>query len=603
MHKMISKLLSRIPVLLFVISITEAAPPNDTCENPLPIEGQGAFAFDNTEATYEGFLPSDVWYCWTSPFTGTVSIDTCSGTTVDTFLRVYKDCSCPPAGARLIDSDDSCATQSRGSFAARAGQEYLVEIGTKFDFVLGGPGTLYIDYGPDQQWPDLPVACHYDPNFGVTLSMCQPHDRWDVTTSDRDTAIVADNFAPAADGEISELCWWGTYLNDLGNWGDESIDRFEVRYFENDGGMPGALIAGPFSQASGSLAVNGPVLELGLFHSGQRKYGFSATHAPVSVLADQCYWLEITNASLFGSQWQWAHAISGDGRSLRDGGLGIQPDGFDALDVLGEDMAFCPHLDLATEFECYAAPDHDSCVDSRFIDEGLHPIDTAGATTDGPVVPLMEFSEPSACGFPLGDDQIHRDVWYDYVAPCSGLLTLSLCGSDFDTKIAVYPFGDCADLDQPIACNDDACGDDPGYPSVLRMQLEQGAALLIRIGGYDGAFGRGVIDLDFAITPPTFGDLATYADFASCFTGPCTSPPCESLSDSTSCCHAQDFDADGDVDAEDLIGLMAILSGPPLELTVTHPDDRPDFEEAKTAPVSRSDGSFPVPAAFGIPVP
>ena len=342
MHKITNKLLSRIPALLLVVSITEAAPPNDECANAVPIEGQGAFAFDNTDATYEGLLPSDVWYCWTSPFTGTVSIDTCSGTTVDTFLTVHKGCDCYPSSVdRVVFNDDSCATQSRGSFVALAGQEYLVEIGTKFDAVLGGPGTLYFDYGPDQQWSDLPVRCDYNPNFGVALSMCQPHDRWEVTTSDRDTAIVADNFAPEADGAISELCWWGTYLNDLGDWGDESIDRFEVRYFENDGGMPGALIAGPFSQASGSLAVNGPVLELGLFRDGQRKYGFSATHAPVSVLADQCYWLEITNASLYGSQWQWAHATSGDGRSLRDGGLGIPPDGFDGLDVIAEDMAFC----------------------------------------------------------------------------------------------------------------------------------------------------------------------------------------------------------------------------------------------------------------------
>ena len=597
MREMINRLLSRVPAILLLVSITEAAPPNDTCENPAPIEGQGVFVFDSTDASYEGFLPSDVWYCWTSPFTGTVSIDTCSGTTVDTFLIVHESCSCPPSGPTVILSDDSCVTQSRGSFGALAGQEYLIEIGTKFDDVLGGPGTFFIDYGPALIWFDVPVSCT------VSRETCQPPDRWDVSTSDRLGSVTADNFVPAVAGSVTQLCWWGTYLNDLGDWGDVSIDTFEVRYYDNDGGVPGNLIAGPFSQESGDLLVYGPILEPGLFPEGQRAYGFSASHEPVAVQSGECYWLEITNASLFSSRWQWAHAVSGDRRSLQDGGSGLPPDGFDAFDTQSVDMAFCLDVELSEEYGCFAPPDHDSCVDSRFIDEGLINFDTAGATTDGPVVPLMEFSGPSACGFPIGDDQIHNDVWYDFVVPCSGLLTISLCESDFDTKIAVYQFGDCADLGDPIACNDDACGDDPGYPSVLLLPLDDGAELLIRIGGYDGAFGQGMIYLDFVITPPTFADLSTYAEFASCFTGSCVSLPCDSLADSTSCCNAQDFDADGDVDAEDLIGFMAILSGPPPERTIAPSNDRRFYDETKAAPVSRDADSFPVPAVIGTPGP
>ena len=135
------------------------------------------------------------------------------------------------------------------------------------------------------------------------------------------------------------------------------------------------------------------------------------------------------------------------------------------------------------------------------------------------------------------------------------------------------------------------------------LQLDEGAELLIRIGGYDGAFGQGIIDLDFAITPPTFADLSTYAEFASCFTGSCVSPPCDSLSDATSCCNAQDFDSDGDVDAEDLIGFMAILSGPPPERTIAPSNDRRFYDETKAAPVSRDADSFPVPAVIGTPGP
>ncbi len=589
-----NKLLPGIPALLLLVSIIEAAPPNDTCEYPAPIEGQGVFAFDNTDATYEGFLPSDVWYCWTSPFTGTVSIDTCSGTTVDTYLTVHEGCGCPRRyDDGVVLSDDSCVTQSRGSFDALAGQEYLLEIGTKFGAVRGGPGSIFIDYGPALSWSEAPVSCT------VSRETCQPPDRWHVSTSDRLGAVTADNFVPAVAGSVTQLCWWGTYVNDLGDWGDVAIDAFEVRYYANDGGLPGKLIAGPFSQASGGLAVYGPVLEPGLFPDGQRAYGFSASHEPVSVQDGECYWLEITNASLFSSQWQWAHALSGDRQSLLDGGNESSPDGFDRFDLTNGDMAFCLDIQLSEEYGCFAPPDHDSCIASRYIEEGLIPIDTAGATTNGPTVPLIGGHVPPVCGFPLGDDQMHNDVWYDFVAPCSGLLTISLCESDFDTKIAVYPFGDCADLGDPIACNDDACGDDPGYPSVLSVPLDEAAELLIRIGGYDGAFGQGVIELDFAIAPPTFADLSTFAEFASCFTGACAAQPCDLLPDSSSCCHAQDFDADGDVDAEDLTGFMAILSGPPQKMTIAAPDERPFVDESNTAPILRDDRSFLVPAAIG----
>ena len=225
---MIGGLASIVVSAIFSSPAVIAAVANDECEDAEPITGQGVFLFDNAVATMDGTVTGlcvdeywtpgphvlhDVWFCWTSPFTGSVSIDTCGRTTVDTRIAVYDGCdSCPPVFAReLACSDDHCATQSRVSFDAVADQDYLIRLGTTDDDDLGGgSGTFAIDYGVPLVWADVQASC------GELLDVGQPPDHWNVLTSDRANLIVADNFVPAVSGDIDQLCWWGTYLQDLG---------------------------------------------------------------------------------------------------------------------------------------------------------------------------------------------------------------------------------------------------------------------------------------------------------------------------------------------------------------------------------------------------
>ncbi|MCH7993122.1 MAG: DnaJ domain-containing protein [Planctomycetes bacterium] len=326
--------------------------------------------------------------------------------------------------------------------------------------------------------------------------------------------------------------------------------------------VPGNLLAGPFGQADNTLDVHGPILEPRLLSDGQRQYGYAASHEPVPVIAGECYWLEISNASLFESQWQWANSAFGDGRALQDGGLENVPDGYSDVDAVVEDMAFLLSVPLSTDHDCYLAPDNDFCSDSQPIEEGFVSFDTTGATTDGPPVPLRSVIPTSECGFPLGDGQINSDIWFDFVATCSGLLTINLCESQFDAKIAIYESGDCAELGVPIACNDDACGDDSGRQSALVVRLDDEADLKIRVGGYDGATGPGVIDLSFLIAPPPIVDVFDYSKFAACFTGPCPAAPCDLPLYAPRCCQAQDYEVDGDVDLEDFVKFHQALISP-----------------------------------------
>ncbi|MCB9854213.1 MAG: FG-GAP repeat protein [Phycisphaerales bacterium] len=100
--------------------------------------------------------------------------------------------------------------------------------------------------------------------------------------------------------------------------------------------------------------------------------------------------------------------------------------------------------------------------------------DTTGASTDGQPHPLCNA---------FGSDDIANDVWFDWTANLTGVITLSICDSTttVDTKIAVY---DGAGCNEPIlACNDDACG----TKSELTFECVSGNLYKIRIGNYPGA--------------------------------------------------------------------------------------------------------------------
>ena len=120
---------------------------------------------------------------------------------------------------------------------------------------------------------------------------------------------MADDFTPVGDGDVSSLCWWGAYgqPNLSGGFDDcQGLhpDSFELTYYENAGGIPGAAVA-TFSQLDGTLTVAGPVVTGGLIADALPEYAFTATHAPVSVVAGQCYWVMITNLPATDCFWFW----------------------------------------------------------------------------------------------------------------------------------------------------------------------------------------------------------------------------------------------------------------------------------------------------------
>ena len=93
-----------------------------------------------------------------------------------------------------------------------------------------------------------------------------------------------------------------------------------------------------------------------------------------------------------------------------------------------------------------------------------------------------------------GSSNSSRSVWFKYTAIESAPLTITTCGSGFDTVVSVYDTTSCpSGTGTQIACNDDA-----GTPaacagttqSAVTINAAAGSTYYIRVAGFNGAFGN-----------------------------------------------------------------------------------------------------------------
>jgi len=128
---------------------------------------------------------------------------------------------------------------------------------------------------------------------------------------------------------------------------------------------------------------------------------------------------------------------------------------------------------------------NNNCGSPTAISEGSLVYSNVGATTDGP-------AEPADCLF-FSQGDIRSDIWYCYTATCTGSATISLCGSGYDTKMAVYAGCECPDpagqagRERPLACSDDDCGlGVDNTQSRVTVNVTAGQSYMVRVGGFFG---------------------------------------------------------------------------------------------------------------------
>ncbi len=135
---------------LLSISCEGVTPPpssKDDCENAKAIGDVTDQQFDTTDATFDGpglcMTSPNIWYCYTATCTGNATVSL-AGSSFDTMLAVYDGCECDPTSDDLIECNDDAGAgyQSAVTFAAIAGNQYLIELGGYISET--GPGLLSI---------------------------------------------------------------------------------------------------------------------------------------------------------------------------------------------------------------------------------------------------------------------------------------------------------------------------------------------------------------------------------------------------------------------------------------------------------------------------
>lgn len=136
----------------------------------------------------------------------------------------------------------------------------------------------------------------------------------------------------------------------------------------------------------------------------------------------------------------------------------------------------------SADFTLRVLPANEYCTEALPVVEGFIRFGTDGTTTDGP-------DEPGRCDS-TDNSTVESDIWFRYIASCTGTATASLCGSSYDTKLALYGRR-CPVVGSALACNDDYCG----RQSKLVFEVTKGDEYLLRVGGHAGAQGNGVLML------------------------------------------------------------------------------------------------------------
>ncbi len=135
--------------------------------------------------------------------------------------------------------------------------------------------------------------------------------------------------------------------------------------------------------------------------------------------------------------------------------------------------------DYSAYFSIRIPPTNDECIDAIAVTEAA-PYLGSSAGASG--------TSTSSCGF--GDT---NDVWHSFTPTSSSTYSISLCGSAFDTTLAVYD--GCGGTE--LACNDDFCG----IQSEVHLYLTGGYTYFIRVAGYYGLIGDYILTVTDMISP------------------------------------------------------------------------------------------------------
>lgn len=501
-------------------------------------------------------IENDEWFLWTSPGEGTATITGCTGlggASGDTKVAVYASTQCPGRFNQAIAcNDDACGTVSALSFAAACGQQFLIQIG-KYPGSPNGTGTLEVSLAPSQPGCVCPrtftgnsamlpfnFASHFPTENIYPADLCNdPFGaryptwyRW-VAVGNGAATVFGCGLGNTSDTKVSVYRGCPPTLQNAVGCSDDSCGlQPELSFLFSDGveyliqigtgtriSVYGAgtlafiatVFPPPANDACGSptpISGSGMVpfdTRIASNDGGPWCGDISESIPDVWFRYTSTAQANVTFSTCIGTPFNTVLAAYA---SCNGTLLGCSDDSCGAQSRLTVPVA--PNSPILVRvggavgtletgmltFESTLGPPNDPCENATPISQATSPVpfSTVQATNEAD-------NSVGACG----SSQNTRDVWFLYLAPRNGIVTLSTCTTtDYDSVVEVYS-GCLRSGGQRLYCSDDSCSE---HNEILTVPVIAHQYYKIRVAGYAGDFGSGSLSV---IDPPAIVDTCASA--------------------------------------------------------------------------------------------
>ncbi len=479
-------------------------PSNNDCAHAIELT-EGSHLFSTVLATTDGAptcRPRDnTWYSYTATCTDTLAV-TVDSANYSTFLSVYDGSSCASVP---LACDSSGGSSAAVQIDATAGQSYLISIG---GITTTGSGTLTVRQAPGNDDCDSALAVVdgmyiYDTTCATDGSeTCDGNNNqvWFRYTAPCDAFVTIDTIGSSYDTwlSVSEgACGGATCIAQS----DDAVGVQSRVTIEVSADQQLLIAAGGFSSRVGAGVLNietRPVNDLCIdavqvidgTYAYDTRCAVEENTAPCG--SGRSVWFAYNVgacdgtlvADTFGSVYDTFLSVYELGDCADLALIQCNDDFFDVQSRVSIDVAAGQQLLIAVGGASadagrgfltveFSVP-NDECADAAVVTDGSHQFSTTCATHDD-----------------LGCDGNNNQVWFRYIAPCTGPIDIDTQGSSYDTWMSLREGFGCSEFATCLAQNDDAIG----VQSRIVYDATEGQELLIAVGGFSNRRGDGVLNI------------------------------------------------------------------------------------------------------------
>jgi len=162
-------------------------------------------------------------------------------------------------------------------------------------------------------------------------------------------------------------------------------------------------------------------------------------------------------------------------------------------------------MDLNFSFAA-APPSNDSCGTPTIIPSDTTVYNPSPINTSGADVIFQEPNDPCEAG----GEGVSNSVFYGFVPPCDGEISVNTNGSSYDTVLSVWHSHCGTAIGQNVYQNPPfvACDDDGGRglaSQLVNVPVQGGIYYIIKVSDYNPAPGGGLLDFNFQYTASGLG--------------------------------------------------------------------------------------------------